>query len=49
MAETTCLGAAVAAGIAKGVEVWDIENIQPVPSDTFHPSISENSKNTSKN
>lgn len=44
MPETTCLGAAIAAGIAKGVEVWDIESIQAVPSDTFQPSIPENSK-----
>jgi glycerol kinase len=41
MAETTCLGAAIAAGNAKGVEVWDLDNIQPVPSDTFLPSISD--------
>lgn len=42
MAETTSLGAAIAAGIAKGVEVWDIDSIQTTPNDTFNPSISEN-------
>lgn len=41
MAETTSLGAAIAAGIAKGVEVWDLDNIQSVPCDTFLPSISD--------
>lgn len=44
MAETTCLGAALAAGIAKGVEVWNLDDIEPVPSDTFVPSISEDGK-----
>lgn len=43
MAETTSLGAAIAAGSAEGVEVWNIENIEAVPSDTFLPSISEDS------
>ncbi|VEN59689.1 unnamed protein product [Callosobruchus maculatus] len=42
MAETTSLGAAIAAGSAKGVEVWHVEKIEPVPSDTFVPSINEN-------
>nr|XP_018914333.1 PREDICTED: glycerol kinase-like isoform X1 [Bemisia tabaci]XP_018914334.1 PREDICTED: glycerol kinase-like isoform X1 [Bemisia tabaci]XP_018914335.1 PREDICTED: glycerol kinase-like isoform X1 [Bemisia tabaci]XP_018914336.1 PREDICTED: glycerol kinase-like isoform X1 [Bemisia tabaci] len=40
MTETTALGAAVAAGSAEGIGVWDLSNIQPVPSDTFYPSIS---------
>ncbi|KAJ3662402.1 hypothetical protein Zmor_006753 [Zophobas morio] len=44
MAETTCLGAAIAAGNAKGVEVWDLDNIQPVPSDTFLPSITDDQR-----
>ena len=44
MVETTALGAAIAAGYARGVEVWDLENIQPVPSDVFIPRISENSE-----
>lgn len=42
MAETTSLGAAMAAGNARGVDVWDLDNVLPVPSDTFTPSISEN-------
>lgn len=41
MAETTSLGAAMAAGNAKGVKVWDLDNVQPVPSDVFIPSITE--------
>ncbi|KAJ8919995.1 hypothetical protein NQ315_006525 [Exocentrus adspersus] len=41
MTETTALGAALAAGIAEGVEVWKLHNIEPVPSDTFVPSIDE--------
>lgn len=44
MTETTALGAAIAAGNAKGVDVWDMENVQPVPSDTFTPSITEDRK-----
>lgn len=41
MAETTSLGAAIAAGNARGVDVWDLDNVQPVPSDTFLPSITD--------
>ncbi|XP_022918245.1 glycerol kinase 3-like isoform X2 [Onthophagus taurus] len=44
MAETTSLGAAIAAGHAKGVEVWDLENVQAVPSDTFVPAITEDQR-----
>lgn len=44
MAEITSLGAAMAAGHANGVEVWNIDNIQPVPSDTFSPCISDDRK-----
>lgn len=44
MAETTALGAAMAAGCAKGIDVWNIESLQSVPCDTFYPSISEDSK-----
>ncbi|CAG9763173.1 unnamed protein product [Ceutorhynchus assimilis] len=40
MLETTALGAAIAAGSAKGVEVWDPTKIQPTPNDVFSPSIS---------
>lgn len=42
MAETTSLGAAMAAGNAQGVGVWDLDNIQSVPSDEFVPAITEN-------
>lgn len=42
MAETTSLGAAIAAGNASGIDVWNTDNVQAVPSDTFEPSISEN-------
>jgi glycerol kinase len=41
MAEATALGAAMAAGCAEGIGVWDLRNLQSVPSDTFQPSISE--------
>lgn len=41
MAETTALGAAMAAGHAKGIEVWNLHHIDSVPSDQFFPSISE--------
>ncbi|KAK9701777.1 FGGY family of carbohydrate kinase [Popillia japonica] len=44
MAETTSLGAAIAAGNAKGVEVWDLDNVQAVPSDCFVPSITEDQR-----
>ncbi|KAI4470002.1 sugar kinase [Holotrichia oblita] len=44
MSETTSLGAAMAAGNAKGVEVWDLDNVQPVPSDCFIPSITEDQR-----
>lgn len=41
MAETTALGAAVAAGIADGVDVWDLQSLGEVSYDTFYPMISE--------
>ncbi|PSN33939.1 Glycerol kinase 3 [Blattella germanica] len=44
MAETTALGAAMAAGSAEGIEVWDLNNIQPVPCDIFTPSITEDER-----
>lgn len=44
MLETTALGAAVAAGTAKGVEVWDASKIKATPNDLFVPSISANGK-----
>jgi hypothetical protein len=44
MAETTALGAAMAAGSAEGIGVWDLNNIQPVPCDIFNPLIAEDGK-----
>ncbi|XP_054281835.1 glycerol kinase isoform X2 [Macrosteles quadrilineatus] len=41
MAETTALGAAMAAGFADGVKVWDLDHLQPTPNDTFNPVITE--------
>lgn len=43
MAETTALGAAMAAGSAEGINVWDLQRETPdtVISDSFQPSISE--------
>ena len=40
MAETTALGAAMAAGAAHGINVWDIKGAsKPVAKDTYNPSI----------
>jgi len=39
MLESTALGAAMAAGAAKDVAVWDLESLQPFAMDTFTPSI----------
>lgn len=39
MTETTALGAAIAAGCAEGIEVWDLNRVQPMPNDTFTPLI----------
>jgi glycerol kinase len=44
MTETTALGAAMAAGSADGVQVWDLTNLQAVGNDTFRPAISEDGK-----
>lgn len=41
MAETTALGAAMAAGYAEGIKVWDLDNTQLITSDTFYPVITE--------
>jgi hypothetical protein len=43
MAETTALGAAMAAGSAEGIAVWDLQRETPdsVISDSYKPSISE--------
>lgn len=44
MAETTALGAAMAAGCAEGIGVWDLASMHSVPSDTFYPSISDDAR-----
>ncbi|XKL68108.1 hypothetical protein PGB90_003599 [Kerria lacca] len=44
MTETTALGAAIAAGSAEGIKVWDVDKVQPSPSDVFHPLISKNER-----
>lgn len=41
MAETTALGAAMAAGFAEGIKVWDMEQLQPTSNDTFNPVITD--------
>lgn len=51
MTETTALGAAMAAGGAEGVDVWDLSTVMsatkggsastPVATDIFHPSITD--------
>lgn len=40
MTETTALGAAIVAGIATGINVWDLNNMQPTATDIFLPQIS---------
>ena len=39
MTETTSLGAAMAAGSAEGIEVWDLSKLTPLTTDDFTPSI----------
>uniref|UniRef100_A0A1B6DHX7 Carbohydrate kinase FGGY C-terminal domain-containing protein n=2 Tax=Clastoptera arizonana TaxID=38151 RepID=A0A1B6DHX7_9HEMI len=41
MVESTALGAAMAAGHAEGIGVWDLDHMQPKISDTFYPVITE--------
>lgn len=44
MAETTALGAAMAAGYAEGIKVWDLDTLEPTPNDIFNPVITEEGK-----
>ena len=54
MTETTALGAAMAAGSAEGVDVWDLSSLMsgntkgspstPAATDIFHPSITSQGK-----
>lgn len=39
MTETTALGAAMAAGAAEGIAVWNLENMSPMTTYDFTPSI----------
>ncbi|MCL4125198.1 UNVERIFIED_CONTAM: hypothetical protein GTU68_062180, partial [Idotea baltica] len=39
MTETTALGAAMAAGAAEGIAVWDLQKLSPLTTDDFVPSI----------
>ncbi|ESO93953.1 hypothetical protein LOTGIDRAFT_209470, partial [Lottia gigantea] len=43
MTETTALGAAMAAGNAEGVDIWNLDNLQSkdIVTDTFKPSITD--------
>lgn len=41
MAETTALGAAMAAGFAEGIKVWDLDQLQPTSNVTFNPVITD--------
>uniref|UniRef100_A0A1B6MF44 glycerol kinase n=2 Tax=Graphocephala atropunctata TaxID=36148 RepID=A0A1B6MF44_9HEMI len=47
MAETTALGAAMAAGSAAGIEVWDLDHLQPTSNDTFSPVITDEERDNS--
>ncbi|KAK4317811.1 hypothetical protein Pmani_011135 [Petrolisthes manimaculis] len=39
MTETTALGAAMAAGAAEGIGVWDLTKLKPLTTDDFTPAI----------
>ncbi|XP_063241536.1 glycerol kinase 3-like [Bacillus rossius redtenbacheri] len=44
MTETTALGAAMAAGSAEGIGVWDLSQVHSAPADTFYPAITEDER-----
>lgn len=44
MAETTALGAALAAGCAKGIDLFDLDKEERMASDVFEPKINEDGK-----
>ncbi|KAK9498284.1 hypothetical protein O3M35_002953 [Rhynocoris fuscipes] len=46
MAETSALGAAMAAGAAKGIQVCNFNDIQPSASDTFTPKITDQERHS---
>ncbi|KAK3923751.1 Glycerol kinase 3 [Frankliniella fusca] len=45
MAETTALGAALAAGCAPGIDLFDLDKEEIMPSDVFEPKITEDERN----
>lgn len=47
MPDITALGAAMAAGHAEGIDVWDLEGeeVETVPSDTFLPTTTPEGTN----
>lgn len=45
MAETTALGAAFAAGSARGIDLFDLEKEERMASDIFQPNINEEERN----
>ncbi|KAJ1526179.1 hypothetical protein ONE63_009338 [Megalurothrips usitatus] len=44
MTEATALGAAIAAGVAEGVDVWDLDSTVDVPCDIFYPRMNDNER-----
>ena len=38
MPEMTALGAAMAAGYAEGIDVWDLKNVTPISASIYEPS-----------
>ena len=38
MPEMTALGAAMAAGYAEGIDVWDLNNLTPISVSVYEPS-----------
>lgn len=44
MTEATALGAAIAAGVAEGIAVWDLDNTVDVPCDIFYPRMTDNER-----
>lgn len=48
MAETTSLGAAIAAALAEGINSLELKNIAPGPKDIFTPKVTEKGKTCDK-
>ncbi|KAK6622653.1 hypothetical protein RUM43_008495 [Polyplax serrata] len=44
MTETTALGAAMMAGMAEGINMWDLQNTPKVVCDIFSPTISDDER-----